>query len=105
MEARVLVVDWLRAANTVAAELDLTDETLVDTFLRRAGQSGFTCELVPVDVAGSIRYDSHWTHLGSSFVGFKQPATEDTPLTALLAGCSALLQNQWCRDRLARILG
>ena len=102
-EARTLVVDWLRAAHALGAEIDLTDETLVDTFLRRAGQSGFTCELVHIDGAGSTRYETHWTHRGASFVGFKQPAAEDTPVEALLAGCSALLQNQWCRDRLARV--
>jgi hypothetical protein len=100
--ARQHILDWLRAANCLDGGIELPDKTIVETFLRRAAKSGFTCEVIQVDVAGSTRYEIHWTHRGASFVGFQQPAAEDTPDDALLAGCSALLQNHWCRSRLTR---
>jgi hypothetical protein len=58
--------------------------------------------LVTAEKQGQTTYEVFWTHRGASFVGFKQPAAEPKAEDALLAGCAALLENQWCRERLPK---
>jgi hypothetical protein len=103
---RILVLDWLRLAHrdpvflASAPDLEHRHEEIAQEFLKWAADSGFAYEVVKVDGGDGAAYEVHWTHRGSSFVGFKQPPPERTPEDALLAGCAALLENDWCRERL-----
>lgn len=106
---RNLVLEWLRAdvqrpfvlvANT-QAELLAQTRAINENFLQRIGQAGFDSQLVAMAEGGLTTYEVRWTWRGSSFVGFKQPAPEERPDDAILAGCAALLENQWCRQRLS----
>ena len=103
--ARTLVLDWLRLEHrdpgflVSAPDLQNRHGEIAREFLKWAADSGFAYEIVKVDGDGAA-YEIHWTHRGSSFVGFKQPPPEQTAEDALLAGCAALLENDWCRERL-----
>lgn len=99
-QARTLVIDWLRAGKYLNDAADLPDKIVVEIFLERAAECGFTYELIQNEVAGRTLYVVHWAHRGASFVGFKQPPAQDSLEKALLVACSALLQNEWCRSRL-----
>ena len=101
-----MILEWLHVEYrdpkflTTASDLENRHEEIAQGFLKWAGDSGFAYKIVKVDGAGEPAYEVHWTHRGSSFVGFKQPPPERTPHDALLAGCAALLENDWCRERL-----
>ena len=98
------VLEWLRRET---GDLDLPADSgpqagaIAQRFLQRVSAAGFGCTAVEVSQDGVMRYEVHWTHNGASFVGFKQPPPEETPENALLAGCAALLGNDWCRSRLS----
>jgi hypothetical protein len=102
--ARKQVLDWLRAshgepallAGEPEAVLEQRHAEITQRFLEWATTAGFAYEVINVRVEGRIAYEVHWTHRGSSFVGFKQPPPETKLEDALLAGCAALLENQWC---------
>jgi hypothetical protein len=98
-EMRKAVAEWLIAQNAETPELT-TEDVIVSHFLRRAGVAGFTCHIEEIVDEGSRAYEVRWTHHRSSFVGFKQPPLQKTPEDALVAGCAALLENDWCRGRL-----
>ena len=107
---RRLVLEWLRqdgrdaasGGDTPEAQSEPKAEAVVQSFLLRASAAGFACEIAEVSESesGVPGYEARWTHQGASFVGFKQPPSQETPETALLAGCAALLGNDWCRSRL-----
>lgn len=105
-QARTQVLEWLRAPHREPAFLKGEIDTalvrgqaeITEHFLRWAKQAGFDYEVVPTQVGSLPSYSVHWTHRGSSFVGFKQPSPESKVEDALLAGCAALLENQWCRE-------
>ena len=106
--ARQNVLAWIRTASGdqnyptggTGAVVQPLNDTVIQNFLRFTAAAGFGYEIVEVNKAGESGYEMRWTHRGASFVGFKQPRAEPSPEAALLAGCGALLQNQWCRDRL-----
>ncbi|HEY3901565.1 MAG TPA: hypothetical protein VGM54_23340 [Chthoniobacter sp.] len=104
--SRTLVLDWLRLEHrdpsflASAVNLENRHGEIAQEFLKWADDSGFAYEIVKVDGIDGPAYEIHWTHRGASFVGFKQPPPERTPDDALLAGCAALLENDWCRERL-----
>jgi hypothetical protein len=98
------VLEWLRGKNgnlDLLADLEQQAGAIAQRFLQRVSVAGFGCNAVEVLHDGVMRYEVHWTHNGASFVGFKQPAPQETPENALLAGCAALLENDWCRGRLS----
>lgn len=98
-----LVADWLQndsLASGADAESGPDDTAIARRFLKRVRAAGFACEIVEVRRARAVEYEARWTHNGASFVGFKQPPPQDAPDKALLAGCAALLANDWCRQRL-----
>ena len=103
--ARKIVLAWLRAdhrdptylAGEADAVLDQRHAEITQRFLKWAKIAGFDYEVIEVRADGRIAYEVHWTHRGASFVGFKQPPSETSVEDALLAGCAALLDNQWCR--------
>jgi len=105
-QARKLVLDWLRAdrrdptflAGEPDAILELRHKEITQRFLKWAERAGFAYEVIEARAGGQVAYVVHWTHRGSSFVGFKQPPPEANVDDALLVGCAALLENQWCRD-------
>lgn len=105
---RRLLLDWLRARLRDPALLPGTTDPLGQTreiterFLAIAREGEFAWEVVWTSADGHPGYAVHWTHRGASFVGFKQPPPEPTPEEALLAGCAALLENDWCRERLPK---
>jgi hypothetical protein len=106
--ARTLVLDWLRADQREPAflqgetdrALERRHEEITQRFLEEARQAGFDCEVVPMKVDGRNAFEVFWTHRGSSFVGFKQPPPEANVEDAVLVGCAALLENQWCLQKL-----
>jgi hypothetical protein len=105
-QERERVLEWLRAAHReptfLAGESDATLELrhaeITQRFLEWAKPADFAYEVVEARVNGRATYAVHWTHRGASFVGFKQPQDEAKLEDALLAGCAALLENQWCRQ-------
>jgi len=106
---RRVVVEWLRkdardtapGDNTLSPDSEPNSEAVLLLFLLRASAAGFACEIGEVqDGDGGGGYEARWTHQGASFVGFKQASPQATPDMALLAGCAALLANEWCRSRL-----
>jgi hypothetical protein len=103
---RNLVLEWLRLEHrdpkflVATPDLENHHAEIAREFLKWAADSGFAYQTVKVDGPAEPGYEVHWTHRGSSFIGFKQPPPERTPEDALLAGCAALLQNDWCRERL-----
>jgi hypothetical protein len=105
-QERELVLAWLRAAHRepafLAGETDAVLERrhaeITQRFLEWAKPAAFAYEVIDVRAGGRAAYEVHWTHRGSSFVGFKQPPPEAKLEDALLAGCAALLENQWCRE-------
>jgi hypothetical protein len=107
-KARKLVLDWIRVPHRdplflegeMPAEARKLNEAIARRFLRWVADAGFACEVADLSSERKPGYEARWTLHGSSFVGFKQPPPEDTPDDALLAGCAALLENQWCRSRL-----
>jgi hypothetical protein len=104
-QARNRLLEWLRAEHrephfqATAADTEGQHEEIAQRFLEWAKDSGFAYNIVKVEGAEPA-FEVHWTHRGASFVGFKQPPAERTPSDALLAGCAALLENDWCRERL-----
>ncbi len=106
--ARHQVLEWLRASHrdpgflSEASDLERRHSEITQRFLKWAAEGEFAGEVVQVDGADGPGYEVHWTHRGASFVGFKQPPPESTPENALLAGCAALLKNEWCRKRLSK---
>ncbi|TCO95665.1 hypothetical protein EV701_101354 [Chthoniobacter flavus] len=106
--ARNLILEWLRAPPRdpafLAGQTDLEHrhEEIAQRFLTQARESGFESEIVKAGSGGATAYEVHWTHHGSSFVGFRQPPPEPSAEDALLAGCAALLENDWCRQRLPK---
>ena len=102
------MLEWLRGdprdpgfpATAAPAELRRAHDAIAQRFLQRIAGAGFAFELVAGGLDGLAGYEVRWTHQGSTFVGFKQPPREETAEDALLAGCAALLENQWCRERL-----
>ncbi len=105
---RRVAVEWLRKEgrdtasgdNTLVSEPEPNSEAVVLIFLLRASAAGFACEIVEANESEGAGYVARWTHQGASFVGFKQPPPQETPEFALLSGCAALLENDWCRSRL-----
>jgi hypothetical protein len=98
---RVLVLEWLRASPRNTPLDPASDrEMIANCFLEHARAADFQWQVVEISTDGRPAYEVRWTHRGSTFVGFKQPAPADTPTDALLAGCAALLENGWCRARL-----
>ena len=106
--ARNVILEWVRAAHRdpafLAGQADLEQhhEEIARRFLTWAKEAGFEYRIVKVGSDGAAVYEVHWTHRGSSFVGFKQPPSESNAEDALLAGCAALLENDWCRERLPK---
>ena len=96
--ARTLLLNWLRNAHRDPS-FDEHCGTLTESFIELAAKAQFNLEVVPVD-ADPTSFVIHWTHRGASFVGFKQPAPEAKMEDALLVGCAALLENDWCRKQL-----
>ena len=103
--ARKRVLEWLREEHREPAYLngamdavrEFCDAEVAQQFLERARSAGFAYDVIPVQKEdGHVLYVLHWTHHGANFVGFKQPLPEATVADALLAGCAALLENQWC---------
>lgn len=109
-QERRAVLDWLRAghrepsflAGETDAVLQLRHAEINQRFLKWAQTAGFAYEVIEVHVDGRPAYEVHWTHRGASFVGFKQPPAEAKVQDALLAGCAALLENQWCLEWLCK---
>jgi hypothetical protein len=107
---RDLLLEWLRAphrerdflAGVSPAEMSRQHAAIAHRFLHWTRDSGFHYEVVETGSDGKPAYEVHWTHRGSSFVGFRQPPPQDTSDDALLVGCAALLENHWCRERLPR---
>lgn len=105
-QARKRVLEGLRAdhreptflAGESDTSLELHHAEIAQRFLEWAKTAGFAYEIIEVRVDGRIGYEVHWTHRGSSFVGFKQPPPEAKAEDALLVGCAALLENQWCHE-------
>ena len=105
---RALILDWLRVPHRdpqflmkmSPEELGRFHETIAQRFLDYVLDAGFQAQVVEVTPGGRAAYEVRWTHRGSDFVGFKQPAAEENSGNALLAGCAALLENEWCRARL-----
>lgn len=103
--ARKIMLAWLRAGHReptflegeTDGGLDQRHAEITQHFLKWAKIAGFDYEVIEARVDGRTAYAVHWTHRGASFVGFKQPPSEATAEDALLAGCAALLENQWCR--------
>lgn len=106
--ARNLVLAWVRASHRdpsfLAGKTDLErhHEEIARRFLDWAKEGEFEYRVVKIGVDSTAVYEVQWTHRGSSFVGFKQPAPESLAEDALLAGCAALLENNWCRERLPK---
>jgi hypothetical protein len=106
--ARRHLIDWLQTpepilnclSDATASELRRADMDILCQFFRHLIEAGFSCEVTEAPVRGTLAYEIHWKHRGASFVGFKQPPSEESPEEALLTGCAALLDNQWCRSRL-----
>src|SRR5947207_690679 len=94
--SRETIVEWLMSRGEGLGPQTSSAE-ITGRFLIHASRSGFTCEMVPLPDAG---YEARWTYQEASFVGFKQPPPQDSANDALLVGCAALLQNEWCRARL-----
>lgn len=88
----------------LAGETDLEQRhgEIAQRFLTLAKEAGFEYQIVKLGTDGTAGYEVQWTHRGASFVGFKQPPPERTAEDALLAGCAALLENDWCRERLPK---
>jgi len=109
-QARKLLLEWLRAehrdptflAGESDAGLELRHAEIAQRFLEWGKAASFDYEIIEVPVDGRTVFVVHWTHRGSSFVGFKQPPAEGKAEDALLVGCAALLENQWCRGWLYR---
>jgi len=107
--ARDIVLSWIRAEERSASFLlGKSDEELSELhgaigreFLKSAEKAQFTCEILKAAADPSL-FVVHWSYKGASFVGFKQPADEATPDDALLVSCAALLENDWCRNRLPK---
>ena len=103
---REMMLDWLRAddrepsflAGDTDAVLELRHVEITQQFLKWAQKAGFAYEVIEARGDGRTAYVIHWTHRGASFVGFKQPPPETKLEDALLAGCAALLENQWCLE-------
>lgn len=104
-QARKLVLDWLRAdrrdptflAGESDAALERRHKEITQQFLKWAEPLGFGYSVIETHPDGKRAFEVHWTHRGATFVGFKQPPPEWTVEDALLSGCAALLENQWCR--------
>lgn len=104
------VLEWLRAAHrdplflasVTEADLENRNDEIVQCFLTWAGQAGFTFQIVTVPLGKAEGYEVQWMHRGATFVGFRQPPPEATREDALLAGCAALLENDWCRKQLPK---
>jgi hypothetical protein len=102
------VLEWLsgRTGNAdaetgaVDPDVDQQNSAIAQRFLLLAGAAGFACNVVEVARDGAKLYEVQWTHRGAGFVGFKQPPPQENVDNALLAGCAALLENDWCRNRL-----
>jgi hypothetical protein len=107
-QQRTQVLDWLRAAwrdpqflaERPPSELRRHHEIIAQRFLDHARISGFECQVIEIAVSGHPAFEVRWTHRGSHFVGFKQPPPAANSADALLTGCAALLENEWCRARL-----
>jgi hypothetical protein len=108
--ARSLVLEWLREAqrdprfliDQSESELASCHGRIVDCFLNWINRSGFEANMVEMHRDGAAAFEVHWTHNGATFVGFKQAPPAGKPSDALLLGCAALLQNDWCRKQLER---
>jgi len=106
--ARSLVLEWLRAGpreprfliDQSQAEVAEAHRQIADRFLHWIGRSGFDAQLVEIPQDGVAAFEVNWTHHGATFVGFKQAPPAGKPEDALLLGCAALLQNDWCRRQL-----
>lgn len=98
---------WLGEQEPVSGDASSAqdEEALVRHFLQRVSAAGFVCHIQDIPRDGGTGYEVRWTHHGSSFVGFKQARLQDSPAHALLAGCAALLENEWCRSRLGGVIG
>jgi len=104
-----MVLEWVRAGHRdplflsgdQPADLARKHAEIAQGFLTWAKSAGFAYETVKAE-GGGAGYEVHWTHRGASFVGFKQPPPESTAEDALLAGCAALIQNDWCRKQLPK---
>ena len=107
---RDLLLEWLRAphrepeflAGVSPAELAGQHAAIVRRFLHWTGDSGFHFVIVKTGSDENPAHEVQWTHRGSSFVGFRQPPPQHIPEDALLLACGALLENDWCRERLPR---
>ena len=101
--ARNLLLEWVRAGHRDPAflsgqpDLEHRHGEIAHRFLTWAKEAGFEFEIIKTGSDGTGGYEVHWTHRGASFVGFKQPPAESTAEDALLSGCAALLENDWCR--------
>ena len=73
---------------------------IADKFLHWIARSGFEAQLVGIQKEGVNAFEVNWTHHGATFVGFKQAPPAAQPEDALVLGCAALLQNDWCRRQL-----
>jgi hypothetical protein len=90
---RKTVLEWLQEKSENRDALAGSGEqmdAIVQRFLHRASAAGFGCNVVETSQNGLIRHQVYGTHNGASFIGFKQPP--------LIAGCAALLANDWCRS-------
>jgi hypothetical protein len=106
--ARSLVLEWLREGQREPrflmeqsqSELASSHRQIADRFLHWITRSGFDAQLVQTQQDGVAAFEVHWTHHGATFVGFKQAPPAATPEDALLLGCAAFLENDWCRRQL-----
>ena len=49
---------------------------------------------------GPPAFEVRWTHKGAALFGFKQEPPAASDRGAMLLGCEALLENDWCWQRL-----
>jgi hypothetical protein len=73
---------------------------IVERFLSWATPAGFEFANHPIATMDGERWELRWTYRGSELVGFEQPAPAATVDEAKLLGAAALIQNDWCRERL-----
>jgi hypothetical protein len=104
--ARAKVLQWIRQDHRNPRFLqecdapepsERTDAKIVERFVSWAAPAGFN---FTAEQTADGQFVVHWTHQGSQFVGFRQPPPGDTPEEAKILACAALLDNDWCRQRL-----
>jgi hypothetical protein len=107
-QARMRALRWLREPHRNPrflldhdeADLRNHQNEITERFLSWITNSGFHAEMIELTHDDEPAFEIRWSHKGASFVGFKQPPYAATKEDARILGCSALLENEWCRRRL-----